>query len=100
MKAKRIIAVLLCLSISLSAVPLQVFAAETTGKTIDAESKPTNAHRRRRRAMYEQVWHFDIKCPLLERTPPPLKKFVPTWDKFRTKRKEQFYCVKLPRADR
>lgn len=43
MNSRKIIAVLLCLCISLSAVPLQVFAAETTGKTIDAESKPTNS---------------------------------------------------------
>lgn len=43
MKAKRIIAVLLCLCISFSAIPLQVFAAETTGETIEAESKPTNS---------------------------------------------------------
>lgn len=43
MKAKRLIAVILCLCISFSAIPLQVFAAETTNEILEDESKPTNS---------------------------------------------------------
>ncbi len=43
MKIKRIIAVLLCLCISFSSMPLQAFATETANEALETELKPTNS---------------------------------------------------------